>query len=744
MAFDGHQSTVAYSLFPRYQRQEQDTAPYAPWSHNGHDEPCGLISGAQSSTKCRKPTDNADFDGETDLQGLVSNILDEPDSQDGYYSEGRIPMLNPVWSPKALREELLQYFQSDTKTQQNPSFPANSSEALSKAQRQSVNKDSCQPSNGFATSYQWPFNLPNRNEDGFCPQRLPPGLPVSNPGNAYLSHIPQNKHENMGSNIHRGSSLSLTDFADLSDVVKPQNETNSQFFHPHYEDHYLQRSVKPISSEQHTPQDINQLVSSFQSFMVGQRDHLDCEDFPNMYREAMGLHHEDTPVAPWNMTNAAMSTQSAASKPLEGKYGPIQVERKAPTPAFKGDAFQDFPCFNPQNTDYFQQPKSFPGSFHILNQYPSKMTMHRENASLPNNVSMSQYLRHQVQQDELQSKFKPQMQKEKKRMLSSGFLGEGLSARPPNNFNRRAGGKKQVFSQNPYLDHLGSVLSQRFDGENSVVNAGNVEQLRPLVYPVNDLRRHCSMPVNSPNLGSRSTLPLGSAFPGMEMADMLSASESAAFSAFFSDMSNRGAGPYPSIAQPVMTTSLVMNEGGLVNQLYFLDECYEQCRCLEKERKKTEVILTRAFAGSKITAAINANLPKTPPNPTRVDHLLVNQLREQTRVGRLMESMEYLRNVSLHINIHTALNNHRLAISITQDRHKDEMANVSKHQPHTTYFTEDRDALFLASALKNLTATTRKLRTALWCALQITLPPPVRSLDNHVNRDAACTPAFEE
>lgn len=38
----------------------------------------------------RKPTDNIDCDGETDLQGLVSNILDEADSQDSYYSEGYV------------------------------------------------------------------------------------------------------------------------------------------------------------------------------------------------------------------------------------------------------------------------------------------------------------------------------------------------------------------------------------------------------------------------------------------------------------------------------------------------------------------------------------------------------------------------------------------------------------------------------------------------------------------------------
>lgn len=38
----------------------------------------------------RKPTEHIDCDGETDLQGLVSNILDEADSQESYYSEGYV------------------------------------------------------------------------------------------------------------------------------------------------------------------------------------------------------------------------------------------------------------------------------------------------------------------------------------------------------------------------------------------------------------------------------------------------------------------------------------------------------------------------------------------------------------------------------------------------------------------------------------------------------------------------------
>uniref|UniRef100_A0AAQ6IMF2 Uncharacterized protein n=1 Tax=Anabas testudineus TaxID=64144 RepID=A0AAQ6IMF2_ANATE len=163
------------------------------------------------------------------------------------------------------------------------------------------------------------------------------------------------------------------------------------------------------------------------------------------------------------------------------------------------------------------------------------------------------------------------------------------------------------------------------------------------------------------------------------------------------------------------------SRGPVIQLYFFLDECYEQWRCLEKERKRTEVILTKTFAGKRTTAVTNTTQPKTPPNPTRVDHLIVRQLREQAKVASLLDRMECLCNSPLHMNIHTALNRHHMAICITQSRRKEEIANMSKQQ-------EQRD----------LAATTRKVRTALWCALQNTLPKPVKRQVHHVE-EATCS-----
>ncbi|KAE8283408.1 Meiosis-specific coiled-coil domain-containing protein MEIOC [Larimichthys crocea] len=750
MAFEGNQSTFANALFPTFQPragvnvgggggnndgaalpfsipgvslQEQDTSSYVPWSYNTDDDPYGLISCAQSSTKSRKPTEHIDCDGETDLQGLVSNILDEADSQESYYSEGCLPTSNPVWSPKTLRDELLQYFQSEAKMQYSPLNYA-SRESVSKAQGQSLDKEFSQHSNGLATSQPWLFNLPNGDRDSYTPrpQKLPPGLPVSNVGNACLSQIQQNT---MSADKDRGNSQNH--FPDLSDVFLPQSENNS--FHPYFEDHYIQNSAKTTSSEQYMPQDINHLVSSFQSFMAGEHDGLCRGDFPNMHRQT-GMRHEESMAEQWKITGPAMQTQ----KQLVGEFGTAQMERNgdARNQTFKCNAFQDVPAFSPQN---FQQPNQpFPGSFNLPNQYQNKTTFHRENSSLPINMSMNQYSKNHIQQGKIQNRIRPQMQKEKKRMHTSGFPGEGFSTRPLTNSNMRGGDRKQVISQNMYFDHLGSMHSPRFGAENSRVSAGNTQQLLPIMYPVNDPRRHSSMPMNSSSLNFRPPLPYGGGVPGMDMGEMTSPNEPAAFSSCVSDMMTcKGESTHRGMA------SNVMNQGGPMIQLYYyLDECYEQWRCLEKDRKKTEMILAKTFVGKRTATVTNTKLPKTPPNATRVDNLIVNQMREQARVASLLERMESLHNITLHVNIQTALNRHHKALCIAQARRREEITNMSKHQRQRANFSEDRDTLLLVIALKDLAATTRKLRNALWCALQTTLPTPVKQ-DHHVTEAATVT-----
>ena len=66
-----------------------------------------------------------------------------------------------------------------------------------------------------------------------------------------------------------------------------------------------------------------------------------------------------------------------------------------------------------------------------------------------------------------------------------------------------------------------------------------------------------------------------------------------------------------------------------------------------------------------------------------VDYIVVLQ------VANLLERMECL-TVPLHINIHTALKRHHMALCITQARRKEEISNMSTQQQQKDYLTNYR------------------------------------------------------
>lgn len=499
------------------------------------------------------------------------------------FSFTSLPTSKRIWSPKTLREG--QYFNTQAKVLHTSIIPSNplSLETLSKTQQESVARvvDALnQGSAGHATHQQWLTNLRNGDNYSFHPQKLPPGLPIPNAGNTDPSQMQQSKHASMSVHNDRGNNQPMNNYPVLNDIFKSQNKSNHYGFDAFYEDQYIQNSVNLIPSEEHVQEDINQLVSSFESFVGCDDDRAVHGEFPDIYKSTVGMHKEDGLADQYKITAPAMSMSIPVMqipKHLLADIEAVQGERTGlRKQTFKHDAFQDLSDFSFHHTEYFHPTKEFSTPLKNPSQHPSKVTMNRENV----NIRQNQQLRHHIQQSQAQKNIKPQMQKD----LLSGFIESGFSRKqqPSTHMTAR---DKQPLSQIPHLDFWGTMQAERLDGQKGMLSPGNMQQFSSLMYHINNQRRNSSMYMDA-NVSSRSKLTHGNDFPEMYMGDM-SVNEAAALSYYVNDRTpHSGENAFHGTSSAV-ASSPMMNEGRPTMQLYCnLDECYKQWRCLENERKK--------------------------------------------------------------------------------------------------------------------------------------------------------------
>ncbi|XP_042576228.1 meiosis-specific coiled-coil domain-containing protein MEIOC-like isoform X2 [Cyprinus carpio] len=801
---DSFRDSGLLSYNPYLDCPEQDSAPlpYTVWPTQ--EEDCKSVTWPQVIPNNRNLVDANNCGSEADLYGLVSDILEEPDSMDPYssYVSEKLPSsLKGVWSPKLTREDRMQYFNNEVQMPPISGFPTKqicpkpvSNISPQPAGRESHQWAELQNCNGF-DSFALPCNFStcNGEADTYSPQELPrpPGLstPPALSSSLYQTrpgkpeYITPEKEEG-----YRSTTNCLSDYINstqsLNSCCPPQTMDDSYFSSSHEFSSVSKDKLKntqPFSVHDVSKlafllaeQDMNYCRESTQNGLLGQRnlEEIMAEQkshafqrmselitqTPDFKREVTRNHMEQRGAKVVDKKQSHYTTNEflrfGPPKPFSPTIVPPSLLPNREASLIGSSTTQNsVKQYQPIHSNHYQKQAKNSAKTNSNNESQGLAKLTNTSGAVPllpsqqlfrpavrgsadlsqgNTVNLHGAIG-QVSLEDLRkgagnvdvSDFDLQLENNR---LSAGLMADGrfsprFSMKPKLPGFPKEADKRTGLLQNPYQG-LGSLYGgqMRHNGASSNSAKAIPSQLFPFLYQMGDPRKStCHL------IQSQSQLPYCSV-PLIDMNERQPEGDVSPFSPYLQEClglsQTSGDGSFSGFLSAMTLPKFGKALGSPNSQLHFyLEECYEQWRMLEKERKQAEAVLTKTYPGKRVSVVTSSVLPKMPPNPSRLDRLIVDQLREQARVAGLLGKMEQLRSFPLHANIGSALDRHLEVIYITQARRKDEFINASSRQRQpAAFFREDREILLLASAVKDLCSSTRKARNALWCALQMTLP----------------------